>query len=47
MPNVLVLDYEPVLIHGLKIGENSKAGNRFAGERSAEEIRRITEGLNY
>lgn len=38
--------YEPVLIGGLEKGKYLMPGQPFAGERSAEEIRKIAAGLN-
>ena len=38
--------YEPVLIGGLEMGKHLMPGTALAGERSAEEIRRIAAGLN-
>jgi 8-hydroxy-5-deazaflavin:NADPH oxidoreductase len=37
--------YEPVLIGGLEMGKHLMPGTALAGERSAEEIRRIASGL--
>jgi 8-hydroxy-5-deazaflavin:NADPH oxidoreductase len=37
--------YEPVLIGGLEMGKHLMPGTALAGERSAEEIRRIAAGL--
>jgi hypothetical protein len=39
------IGYEPVLIGGLAMGKHLVPGTAFAGERSAEEIRRIAAGL--
>ena len=38
--------YEPVLIGGLEMGKHLMPGTALAGERSAEEIRKIAAGLN-
>ena len=38
--------YEPVLIGGLEMGKHLIPGTALAGERSAEEIRKIAAGLN-
>ena len=38
--------YEPVLIGGLEMGKHLMPGTGLAGERSAEEIRKIAAGLN-
>ena len=38
--------YEPVLIGGLEMGKHLMPGTELAGERSAEEIRKIAAGLN-
>ena len=38
--------YEPVLIGGLEKGKYLMPGQPFAGERSAEEIKKIAAGLN-
>ena len=38
--------YEPVLIGGLEMGKHLMPGTALAGERSAEEIRKIVAGLN-
>ena len=38
--------YEPVLIGGLQMGKHLMPGTALAGERSAEEIRKIAAGLN-
>jgi len=38
--------FEPVLIGGLEKGKYLMPGQPFAGERSAEEIRKIAAGLN-
>jgi predicted dinucleotide-binding enzyme len=38
--------YEPVLIGGLEKGKYLMPGQSFAGERGAEEIRKIAAGLN-
>ena len=38
--------YEPVLIGGLEMGKHLMPGTDLAGERSAEEIRKIAAGLN-
>jgi len=38
--------YEPVLIGGLEMGKYLMPGTALAGERSAEEIRKIAAGLN-
>lgn len=40
------IGYEPVLIGGLAMGKHLMPGTALAGERSAEEIRRIAAGLN-
>ena len=40
------LGYEPVLIGGLAMGKHLMPGTAIAGERSAEEIRRIAATLN-
>lgn len=40
------LGYEPVLIGGLAMGKHLMPGTALAGERSAEEIRRIAATLN-
>ena len=37
--------YEPVLIGGLEMGKYLMPGTELAGERSAEEIRKIAAGL--
>ena len=37
---------EPVLIGGLEMGKHLMPGTALAGERSAEEIRKIAAGLN-
>jgi 8-hydroxy-5-deazaflavin:NADPH oxidoreductase len=37
--------YEPVLIGGQEMGKHLMNGTALAGERSAEEIRRIAAGL--
>jgi predicted dinucleotide-binding enzyme len=39
------IGYEPVLIGGLAMGKYLMPGTPLAGERSAEEIRRIAAGL--
>jgi hypothetical protein len=39
------IGYEPVLIGGLAMGKHLVPGTALAGERSAEEIRRIAAGL--
>lgn len=39
------IGYEPVLIGGMEMGKHLVPGTPFAGERSAEEIRRIAAGL--
>jgi hypothetical protein len=39
------IGYEPVLIGGLAMGKHLVPGTAFAGEQSAEEIRRIAAGL--
>ncbi len=39
------IGYEPVLIGGLEAGKYLMPGTAFAGERSAEEIRRIAENI--
>ena len=38
--------YEPVLIGGLEMGKHLMPGTALAGERSAEEIKKIAAGLN-
>jgi len=38
--------YEPVLIGGLEKGKYLMPGTALAGERSAEEIKKIAAGLN-
>ncbi len=38
--------YEPVLVGGLDMGKHLMPGTPLAGERSAEEIRKIAAGLN-
>jgi predicted dinucleotide-binding enzyme len=38
--------YEPVLIGRLEMGKHLMPGTALAGERSAEEIRKIAAGLN-
>ena len=38
--------YEPVLIGRLEMGKHLMPGTALAGERNAEEIRRIAAGLN-
>ena len=38
--------YEPVLIGGLEMAKHLMPGTALAGERSAEEIRKIAAGLN-
>lgn len=38
--------YEPVLIGGLEKGKHLIPGQALAGERSAEEIKKIAPGLN-
>jgi hypothetical protein len=40
------LGYEPVLIGGLAMGKHLMPGTALAGERSAQEIRRIAATLN-
>jgi len=40
------IGYEPVLIGGLAMGKHLVPGTALAGERSAQEIRRIAAGLN-
>lgn len=40
------LGYEPVLIGGLAMGKHLMPGTALAGERSAQEIRKIAAGLN-
>jgi predicted dinucleotide-binding enzyme len=40
------IGYEPVLIGGLVMGKHLMPGTALAGERSAEEIRRIAATLN-
>jgi hypothetical protein len=40
------IGYEPVLIGGLAMGKYLVPGTALAGERSAEEIRRIAAGLD-
>jgi predicted dinucleotide-binding enzyme len=40
------IGYEPVLIGGLAMGKHLMPGTALAGERSAEEIRRIAATLN-
>jgi predicted dinucleotide-binding enzyme len=40
------IGYEPVLIGGLVMGKHLVPGTAFAGERTAEEIRRIAATLN-
>jgi predicted dinucleotide-binding enzyme len=40
------IGYEPVLVGGLAMGKHLMPGTALAGERSAEEIRRIAAGLN-
>ncbi len=42
---ILEIGYEPVLIGGLAMGKHLVPGTALAGERSAEEIRRIAAGL--
>ncbi len=37
--------YEPVLIGNLEMGKHLRPGEAFAGERSADEIRKIAKGL--
>ena len=39
------IGYEPVLIGGLAMGKHLMPGTALAGERSAEEVRRIAAGL--
>jgi 8-hydroxy-5-deazaflavin:NADPH oxidoreductase len=39
------IGYEPVIIGGLAMGKYLMPGTPLAGERSAEEIRRIAAGL--
>jgi predicted dinucleotide-binding enzyme len=40
------IGYEPVLIGGLVMGKHLMPGTALAGERTAEEIRRIAATLN-
>lgn len=40
------IGYEPVLIGGLAMGKHLMPGTALAGERTAEEIRRIVATLN-
>jgi predicted dinucleotide-binding enzyme len=40
------IGYEPVVIGGLAMGKYLMPGTALAGERTAEEIRRIAEGLD-
>lgn len=39
------IGYEPVLVGGLEMGKHLMPGTELAGERSAEEIRKIAAGL--
>jgi predicted dinucleotide-binding enzyme len=40
------IGYEPVIVGGLAMGKYLLPGTVLSGERSAEEIRRIADGLD-